>query len=83
MTRQRAGPPLSVVTQDGDTEGMLFLDQLPTVGEAEALRDAIGIHKRPAYNNETLAEMRDRARQIGGLRPKNRSRTLRVRQIRE
>jgi hypothetical protein len=34
------------LTQDGDNEGCLHLDRLPTAAEAEAIRDAIGIRKR-------------------------------------
>lgn len=34
------------VTQDGDDEGFLRLDRLPTPAEAEAIRDVIGIRRR-------------------------------------
>ena len=34
------------VTQDGDDEGILRLDRLPTPAEAEAIRDVIGIRRR-------------------------------------
>jgi hypothetical protein len=34
------------LSQDGDDEGILYLDRLPAAAEAEAIRDAIGIRKR-------------------------------------
>jgi hypothetical protein len=34
------------VTQDGDDEGFLLLDRLPTSEEAEVIRDKLGIRKR-------------------------------------
>jgi hypothetical protein len=34
------------VTQDGDWEGCLRLDQLPIAAEAEAIREVLGIRKR-------------------------------------
>jgi hypothetical protein len=34
------------LTQDGDDEGILCLDRLPTEAEAEAIRDTVGIRKR-------------------------------------
>jgi hypothetical protein len=36
----------SKLSQDGDDEGILYLDRLPAAAEAEAIRDAIGIRKR-------------------------------------
>ena len=35
------------VTQDGDEEGCLFMDRQPTADEAAAIRDYLGIAKRP------------------------------------
>ena len=34
------------VSQDGDDEGTLRLDRLPTTAETELIRDLIGIRKR-------------------------------------
>ena len=34
------------MSQDGDDEGTLRLDRLPTAAEAELIRDLIGIRKR-------------------------------------
>lgn len=34
------------VVQDGDSEGVLALDRLPTPSEAEFIRDAVGIRRR-------------------------------------
>ena len=34
------------VSQDGDDEGVLHLDRLPTPGEAELIRDAVGVRRR-------------------------------------
>jgi hypothetical protein len=34
------------VTNDGDGEGMMFLDRLPTAAEAEIIRDKLGIAKK-------------------------------------
>jgi hypothetical protein len=34
------------LTQDGDDEGILCLDRLPTDAEAGAIRDALGLRKR-------------------------------------
>jgi hypothetical protein len=46
------------ILNDGDGEGMLFLDRLPTPEEAEAIRDKLGIRKRTEYSEETLARKR-------------------------
>jgi hypothetical protein len=49
------------VTNDGDGEGMLFLDRLPTAAEAEVIRDKLGIRKRMEFDEETLARKREQA----------------------
>jgi hypothetical protein len=46
------------VTQDGDDEGILRLDRLPTSAEAEAIRDVIGIRRRRHLSPEALAQAR-------------------------
>ena len=45
------------VTQDGDDEGCLHLDRLPTRGEAGAIRAALGIRKRQALTDEARANL--------------------------
>jgi hypothetical protein len=59
------------VTQDGDTEGALFLDRLPTEAEADILRDVIGIAKRPVYSDDVLAAKRELGRRIGDRSAEN------------
>jgi hypothetical protein len=44
------------VTQDGDTEGMLFLGRLPTTEEAAAIRDKLGIRKKRELSEENLTQ---------------------------
>lgn len=34
------------VTQDGDFDGFLFLDRLPTPAEAEVIRERLGLRKK-------------------------------------
>jgi hypothetical protein len=48
------------LTNDGDCEGLLFLDRHPTPAEAAAIRSACGIKKKRAYSEETLAALRSR-----------------------
>lgn len=42
------------INQDGDDEGCLHLDRLPTPDEAELIRDALGIRKRRNLSPETI-----------------------------
>jgi hypothetical protein len=46
------------VTQDGDDEGCLHLDRLPTPAEAELIREAVGIRRRRHLSPEMLARSR-------------------------
>lgn len=46
------------VTQDGDEEGALILDRLPTPKEAEEIRLILGIAKRVEYSEDALAAKR-------------------------
>jgi hypothetical protein len=41
----------STITQDGDGEGCLKLDRLPTAAEAVIIRDVLGIRKRMALSD--------------------------------
>jgi hypothetical protein len=49
------------VTQDGDDEGVLRLDRLPTPAEADTIRDVVGIRRRRHMTAEALANL-ERAR---------------------
>jgi hypothetical protein len=62
------------VTQDGNTDGVLFLNRLPTPAEAETIRDLLGVAKRPVYGEEVMAQKRERGRQIGERSAQNRPR---------
>ncbi len=44
------------VSQDGDDEGVLALDRLPTPEEASIIREAIGIRKRRHLSAEERAQ---------------------------
>jgi hypothetical protein len=46
------------VTQDGDCEGSIILDRLPSKAEAAEIRDILGIPKRVEYSEEVLAAKR-------------------------
>ena len=59
------------VTQDGDDEGMLFLDRLPTPAEAIVIRDYLGIAKRPSLSQDHVARLRVQARRFGDDLRKN------------
>jgi hypothetical protein len=62
------------LTQDGDDEGCLHLDRLPTPAEAVLIREALGKRRKRHLNPETLATLKDRlcARPTGSP-PKDRS----------
>ena len=45
------------VTQDGDDEGIVRLDRLPTPAEAELIRDLIGIRKRRHMTADALSSL--------------------------
>jgi hypothetical protein len=46
------------VTQDGDCEGSIVIDRLPTQAEAKEIRDILGIPKRVELSDEVLAAKR-------------------------
>ena len=50
------------VTQDGDDEGCLHLDHLPTPPEAELIRDALRIKRKRHYTPDQLATITARLR---------------------
>jgi hypothetical protein len=45
------------ITQDGDDEGCLHLDQLPTPAEATLIREALGIRKRRTLTEDGRAQL--------------------------
>jgi hypothetical protein len=47
------------VMQDGDMEGVLLLDRLPTSKEAMIIRNKLRIAKRAEYSEEVLARKRE------------------------
>jgi hypothetical protein len=57
------------VTQDGDDEGILFLDRLPTALEAEVIRDKLSIRKRREIGEEQLARLRKWASDNRAVQP--------------
>lgn len=61
--------PFCLVTQDGGTEGCFFLDRLPDEAEAEAIRDTLGVRKRPAYSPEEIEARALRMRGVRGQKP--------------
>jgi hypothetical protein len=52
---------LGKVTQDGDMEGSVILDRLPTKAEALHIRDILGIPKRVKLSEGQLANLREHA----------------------
>ena len=48
------------VTQDGDDEGCLHLDHLPTPKAADLIRDALKIKRKRHYTPDQLASITDR-----------------------
>ena len=49
---KKAFKPFAAVTNDGDEAGMLFLDRLPNVDEAEVIRQYVGIAKKRVMSEE-------------------------------
>jgi|SRR6516162_3692302 hypothetical protein len=58
---KQALKPFCAVTQDGDWEGLLFLDRLPTKEEAEIVRNKLGVPKK----REISDAERERLRAMG------------------
>jgi hypothetical protein len=71
-TAQSGREPFCNLTNDGDDEGMLFLERLPTPAEAETIRRYCGIAKKQTYSEEQLVGMRERMRGLaaGQFQPK-------------
>lgn len=54
------------ITQDGDDEGALHLDRLPDTGEADLLREAVGIRQRRHLSPEAVLSLTERlSRSVG------------------
>jgi hypothetical protein len=60
----------ATLMQDGDTEGSMLLDGLPTKDEADAIRKAVRIRKRRTLSLEHLEKLRAAALLRGGFQPK-------------
>ena len=55
---KKAMEGFAVVTQDGDGEGCLFIDRLPTADEAEVIRDKLRIAKKREISEETRERLK-------------------------
>jgi len=55
--RSRAAFAFCRIMQDGDDEGGLHLDRLPTPAEAVLIREALGIRKRCALTEDSRAQL--------------------------
>ena len=53
----KRGLAFAKVTNDGDEEGALFMDRLPTPGEVEAIRHYLGVAKKRFMSEEELARL--------------------------
>ena len=49
--------PFAKLTNDGDEEGMLFLDRLPTADEAEVIRQYVRVAKKRVLSDEERARL--------------------------
>ena len=54
----------AAVTNDGDDEGALTLDRLPTKAEGELIRKWCGVPKRKEFSPEDLAALRERGSKL-------------------
>ena len=54
---KKALRPFADLTNDGDDEGMLFLDRLPTADEAEVIRQYVGVAKKRVLSDEERARL--------------------------
>jgi len=56
------------LVNDGDDEGSLFLDRMPSKAEAEVIRRYCGIRKRTDLSDESVAQLRERGRRLAETR---------------
>ena len=54
---KKALKPFADLTNDGEDEGMLFLDRLPTADEAEVIRQYVGVAKKRVLSDEERARL--------------------------
>jgi hypothetical protein len=54
---QKALKPVADLTNNGDDDGMLFLDRLPTADEAEVIRQYVGVAKKRVLSEEERARL--------------------------
>jgi hypothetical protein len=66
-TWAKKGLAFAKASQDGDEEGMLFMDRLPTSDEAEIIRRYLGIRPKPEVSDQEA----ERRRQHGERLAKN------------
>ena len=57
VVRKKALKPFADLTNDGDHDGMLFLDRLPTADEAEVIRQYVGVAKKRVLSEEERARL--------------------------
>jgi hypothetical protein len=69
LSSERPREKIAKVTQDGDCEGSIVLDRLPSKGEAAEIRDILGIPKRVEYSDEVLAAKRAQFSMARQLKP--------------
>jgi hypothetical protein len=60
--------PFAKLTSDGDDEGAVFLDRIPSKSEAEAIRSYCHIRKRADLSEAALAQLRERVRRLAETR---------------
>jgi hypothetical protein len=60
----------AALTNDGDGDGALFLDRLPSKAEAVTIRDCLGIAKKRAVSEVELARLRSMSATFSPLRPR-------------
>jgi hypothetical protein len=68
-TWAKKGMAFAKVTQDGDEEGMLFMDRLPTPDEAEIIRRYCGIRSKPDLSAEESERRRQSGKRLANNRP--------------
>jgi hypothetical protein len=63
------------LSQDGDDEGTMILNRLPTEPEAELIREALDIRKAPNLTEEHRSALAERGRKWGFQKPTDESQT--------
>lgn len=52
------------ISQDGDAEGILKQERMPSQEEAEVIREVLGLRKRPIYTEEYRATLIERGKNL-------------------